>query len=113
MFKQLITTQWAELLVILIAISFNMYCHGADRGVYTVGSLVEKFKVQVEVINWLLLTVLVVHLSYLYSWFLLGSLFLLPIVGDNIASWFRSFTPLAYLITMPVFMTIFIIKTFF
>ncbi|MFZ4856492.1 MAG: hypothetical protein ACOYL3_08855 [Desulfuromonadaceae bacterium] len=113
MFKQLITTQWAELFVILIAISFNMYCHRADRGVYTVGSLVAKFKVQVEVVNWLLLTVLVVHLSYLYSWYLLGSLFLLPIVGDNVASCFRSFTPLVYLIAMPVFMEFFIIKTFF
>jgi hypothetical protein len=112
MFKQLITTQWAELLVILSAISFNMYSYEADKGVYTVGSLVEKYKPQIEVINWLLLTGLVIHLSYLYSWFLLGSLFLLPIVGAAVASCFKSLTPVAYLIAMPLFLIIFLIKTF-
>lgn len=112
MFTKLVTTQWAELAVILTAISFNMYSFQADKGVYTIGSLVHKYKLYIETLNWLLFVALIIHLAYLFSWFLLIALFLLPLVGASVASCFRGFTPLVYLITMPPFLIIFLVKTF-
>lgn len=110
MLIKLITTHWAELVIVLLAISFNMYTIEAEKGRYTMGLFVHKYKAPIEALNWLLLIGLVIRLSYLYSWYLIITLFVIPIVGASVASCFKSLTQAIYLSLMPIFLTVFIVK---
>jgi hypothetical protein len=110
MISQLFSQHWSEVILIVLAISFNMYAMDAEKGVYPMGSFFWKYKAVFEAFNWLLLVGLVIYLSYLFSWYLLISLFVLPIIGSTLASLFKQFTQLPYLFAMPIFLILFIIK---
>jgi len=110
MIRQLFIQHWAGIILIVLAISFNMYAMEAEKGIYPMGSFIHKYKAMFEAINWLIFVGLVIYLSYLFSWYLLISLFVLPIVGALLASLFKGFTQVVYLFTMPVFLIIFIIR---
>jgi len=110
MISQLFIQHWAGIILIVIAIIFNMYAMEAEKGIYPMGRFIHKYKAMFEAINWLILTGLVIYLSYLFSWYLLISFFVLPIVGALLALLFKEFTQVFYLFTMPVFLIIFIIK---
>jgi hypothetical protein len=110
MLSQLLTAHWAEVILVVLAVSFNMYAIEAEKGVHLMGSFVHKYKAMLEATNWLLFIGLVIYLSYLLSWYLLISLFILPIVGAALASLFKGFTQFMYLFAMPMFLIIFIVK---
>ena len=110
MISQLFSNHWPEIILIVLAINFNMYAMEAEKGKYTMGSFIYKYKNMVELLNWLIFTGLVIYLSYIFSWYLLISLIVLPIAGALSASLLRGFTQLVYLFGMPVFLIIFIIK---
>lgn len=89
-----------------------MHLFDVDKGVYPIGSLVRKYKAIIEAVNWLIFTALVIHLSYIISWYLLASLFVLPVIGAAFASCVKRDMPLVYLFGMPLFLIIFLVKTF-
>lgn len=110
MVSQIFIQNWAEVVLIVLAISFNMYAMQAEKGIYPMGSFIYKYKAIFEAINWTIFLGLIIYLSYIFSWYLLISFFVLPIFGALIASLFKGFIQLLYLFTMPVFFIIFIIK---
>jgi hypothetical protein len=110
MISQIFSNHWVEIILIVLAINFNMYAMEAENGKYTMGSFIYKYKNMVELVNWLIFTGLVIYLSYIFSWYLLISLIVLPIIGALSALLLRGFTQLVYLFGMPVFLIIFIIK---
>lgn len=110
MISQLFIQNWAGIVLIVLAISFNMYAMEAEKGIYPMGRFIHKYKAIFKTINWLIFVGLVIYLSYLFSWYLLISLFVLPIVGALLASLFKGFIQVVYLFTMPIILIIFMIR---
>ena len=110
MISKLFSNHWIEIILIVLAINFNIYAMEAEKGKYPMGSFIHKYKNMFELLNWLLFAGLVIYLSYLFSWYLLISLFVLPIIGALLASLLKGISQLVYLFGMPVFLIIFIIK---
>jgi hypothetical protein len=101
--NEIFTEQWLVIIWAVLAITFNIYKMGADGGRYTMGSVIRKYGVYLEFVNWFVLLGVIIYLSYLYTWWFLFAFWIFPVVGLIISSILGSSTQLVYIFAMPIF----------
>ena len=131
MMLDLFIHEWASLCGATLAATLNLYLMRADswtsnpddywRAVATtietgkppgfaMGSLFRRYRPLLEFMNWVLLVGLLVFLGYNYSWFLLLTIWVFPVLGSIIASILKERTQIIYIVAMPILLVAFIVR---
>jgi len=106
---ELISEQWSLVILITLAVAFNMYRMRSERTGSPTGRFFHRYGVHCEVVNWLVVLGGVVYLSWLCTWWFMLSYFLFPVLGSVVARIFGPLTQLLYMLGVPVVLIVVII----
>ena len=74
------------------------------------GRMFWRYGAFIELMNWVLLTGVIIFFAFNYSWYLLLTIWLFPAVGLPIAGILGTFTQIIYVVAMPILLVAFIIR---
>ena len=66
--QELFVHDWAAMSIATLAATFNLYAMRAEKGQYPMGQFVWRYRVFIELTNWLLLLGVLLFLSYNNTW---------------------------------------------